>query len=268
MPKPVTLQEISAAIQAAGLANSALAMHSSLKSFGRLEGGPDTLLRAFAQAGCTLLVPTFTYDCIAPRQRDIPQNGDEGYTPSETDTAVFDPHNTHISPDMGSIPARILQTAGRVRGRHPVDSFTALGPLAEALIARQEPLNIFGPYQWLYDHLPAFVLLLGVDLTKATPIHFAEQCAGRRLFRRWGREAGGVVENEQGGCSEGFNRLDPFLQPIERKIFVGPSLWRIYPFREFVDITAGAIRADPAITHCDDPNCIRCRDAVLGGPLL
>lgn len=29
---------------------------------------------------------------------------------------------------------------------------------------------------------------------------------------------------------------------------------------------AAAIRADPQITHCGNPDCERCNDALLGGP--
>ena len=270
MTDPVTLPEIAHAIRAAGLSNKVLALHSSIKSFGHLEGGPDTLIHAFMEAGCTLLVPAFTYACHVAPQRGIYLNGiDPAFVPDASRMVVeFDPECTLASPEMGSLPARILQTAGRARGQHPLNSLTALGPHAKAIITEQGPLNVYGPYKWVYDRPPAFLVLLGVDLTKATPIHFAEQRAGRRLFRRWGREAGRIVESETGGCSEGFNRLLPCVETIEHKLFVGPSLWRIYPFRDFIDRVSAVIRTDPSITHCDDAACVRCRDAGLGGPIL
>ena len=56
-------------------------------------------------------------------------------------------------------------------------------------------------------------------------------------------------------------------RPALERTVVGESLWRIYPFREFVDAAAAAIRRDPSITHCGDPHCARCNDAVKGGPL-
>ena len=33
------------------------------------------------------------------------------------------------------------------------------------------------------------------------------------------------------------------------------------------DAFADAIRADPSITHCPDPGCVECADAIAGGPL-
>ena len=71
----------------------------------------------------------------------------------------------------------------------------------------------------------------------------------------------------EGGCSEGFENLAPALAHLEQRVTVGKSLWRIYPFREFVDAAAAEIRRDPSITHCGDPDCVRCNDAVKGGPL-
>lgn len=269
MPNPVTPSDLARAIRAAGLSKSVVALHASLKSFGRLEGGPASLLQAFIEAGCTVLAPTFTYACQMPPQRDVLQNGLEpGYTVDIRHSIEFDQTASFVSPDMGSIPACLLQTAGRVRGHHPLNSFAALGPLAESVIAEQDLLNVYGPYKWLYDYPRAYLLLVGVDLTRATPIHFAEEQAGRRLFRRWGLEAGAIVESETGGCSEGFNNLEPSLRSIEQRLHVGPSLWRIYPFREFVDRVSHAIAANPAITHCDNPHCARCNDALRGGPLI
>jgi aminoglycoside 3-N-acetyltransferase len=269
MANPVATADISRSIHDAGLSKSVIALHSSLKSFGTLEGGPDTLVQAFLQAGCTLLVPTFSYACQLPYQREIARNGAETRFGVEDIQAMeFDPRANLVSPDMGSIPARILHTPGRVRGQHPLNSLTALGPLAESIIAEQAPLQPYGPYRWLYDYPRAWLVLIGVGLTRATPIHFAEQMAGRRLFHRWGLAGGQAVECETGSCSEGFGNFDPCLRAIEQRIHVGPSLWRIDPFRDFVDRASRAIQANPAITHCDDPRCTRCNDMLLGGPLL
>jgi aminoglycoside 3-N-acetyltransferase len=51
-------------------------------------------------------------------------------------------------------------------------------------------------------------------------------------------------------------------------VIVGSSQWVIYPFKEFIDIATNAIEEDQAITHCSNTNCIRCNDAVKGGPFL
>ena len=264
-----TYPQLVEAIRAAGLENAIVCLHSSLKSFGQLDGGPGTLLRAFLDCGCTLLVPTFTYPCEVPPHRHLAQNGCDD--DDEFDPAVpFDPQGDMIARDMGTIPARLLQIEGRVRGNHPLNSFAALGPLADELIAAQGPLNVYGPYKAAYDHaVPAYLVLAGVDLTSATPVHFAEEKAGRRLFRRWARHSKyGVQEVEVGSCSEGFNNLSESLIDIETRVRAGQSDWRIYPLRAFVDKLAAVIAESPSITHCADANCLRCNDSVAGGPIL
>jgi aminoglycoside 3-N-acetyltransferase len=102
-----------------------------------------------------------------------------------------------------------------VRGNHPLNSFSAIGPLADELIRTQSLLNVYGPLQALYKHPATYMVLIGVDLTKATPIHFAEEKAGRRLFRRWAKLLDGTVhEVAVGSCSEGFNNLAPAVKEL------------------------------------------------------
>jgi len=265
-----THRQVRDAIQALGLHGSAICLHSSLSSFGHLEGGAEALVQAFLSQGCTLVVPTFTYDCqvSTPVERQIRRNGTD-YARVIEHSEAYDRDSPMISPSMGAVPATILSLPARVRGIHPLNSFAAIGPLAEAIIARQSHLDVYGPLKVLYDHPPAHIALIGVDLTKATPIHFAEQTAGRRLFRQWALELDGTTtEVAVGSCSHGFNSLAPAVEQIERSITVGRSTWRTYPFRGFIDHVAAAIASDPAITHCGNPDCLECRDAVLGGPLL
>jgi aminoglycoside N3'-acetyltransferase len=268
----LTQAEILKAIEQAGLSGCVVCLHSSLKSFGRVEGGPDAVIDAFRDAGCTLIVPTFTYACQVPPPAgwSVAQNGE---TPdrfvNREPIEAFDRNGQRITrEEMGAIPARVLQYPEHVRGNHPADSFTGLGPLASGVIAEQSPRNVFGTYKAIYSGLPARLVLAGVGLTAATAIHFAEELSGRRLFRRWGRLAGGRdIEVEEGGCSEGFENLASAVAFLEQRIVVGESLWRIYPFQEFVDAIVAAIRKNPAVTHCGDPACPRCNDAVKGGPL-
>jgi aminoglycoside 3-N-acetyltransferase len=269
MTQTTSYPQLLAAIRAGGLENSIICLHASLKSFGHLAGGPDTLLRAFLDCGCTLLAPTFTYQCEVPPVREIAQNGmtdEEDYDPA----VPYDPVSAMIARDMGAIPARLLQIECRARGNHPINSFAALGPLADELIRAQEPLNVYGSYKVAYaGSVPAYVVLAGVDLTSATPVHFAEECAGRRLFRRWGKQVRhGVLEVEVGSCSDGFNNLAGAVAGIETRVLAGQSEWRIFPLGEFVDTLAAVIAETPSITHCPDMNCLRCRDSVAGGPIL
>ena len=90
------------------------------------------------------------------------------------------------------------------------------------------------------------MLLIGVGLTRTTPIHFGEEQAGRRLFRRWAKQADGTaIEVEVGSCSDGFDHFDPVVSGIEKTIRVGDSRWRMFPFKPFIDTIAAAIQRLP-----------------------
>lgn len=60
---PVTRGDLHRAIVSGGLHGRPVVVHSSLASFGRVEGGAGTVVEAFLELGCTVVVPTFTYGC-------------------------------------------------------------------------------------------------------------------------------------------------------------------------------------------------------------
>ena len=45
-----------------GLEDSVVCLHSSFKSFGKVENGPNTIIDGFLDNHVTLLCPTFYYD--------------------------------------------------------------------------------------------------------------------------------------------------------------------------------------------------------------
>ena len=74
---------------------------------------------------------------------------------------------------MGTVPASVLAQPGRVRGPHPLCSFTALGAQAQDLIGGQTLTDVFAPLRALAD-AGGWVLLMGVSLHSMTLIHAAE----------------------------------------------------------------------------------------------
>lgn len=181
---------------------------------------------------------------------------------------MYSPEVLDIDKDMGAIPATVLAWPRHVRGNHPLDSFTAVGPHAAELIAEQAPLDTYAPLRSLI-RLEGVVLLLGVGLERLTLLHPAEEEPGRTLFRRWAiDQEGTVMAVEVGGCSEGFGRLEPHLRHLMRKIIVGHSNWTLLDAGQVVSHAAATIRANPEITHCDVGECERCNDAVKGGPII
>lgn len=256
-----------------GLNDRPVCVHASLRSFGQLEDGATTVIEAFLSEGCTLLVPTFTtsYRVVPPVHLRLARNGWNYELPATlppTASRYYTPACRETTRDMGAIPAAILARTDCRRGNHPVCSFTAVGPLATTLIESQSALEVYAPLASLAAH-GGYVALLGVDLTKMTLLHLAEKRAGRTLFRRWAYNPTGELQQiEVGSCSGGFKNLQPHLGPLAQVTTVGPSHWSAYPAQRTLDLTAEVIRAQPQITHCDDPQCIRCADAIAGGPIL
>lgn len=269
----VTGDDIRQAVRGLGLTGRAVCFHSSLRSFGHVGGGAEAVIGGFLDEGCSLLVPTFSsaFEVAPPRHLQFERNGwNYSAAPASRrgSERIYSPEVFDIDGDMGSIPARVVAWPGRVRGNHPLDSLTAVGPHAAELVAGQSPLDVYAPLKALVG-AGGFVLLAGVGLEKATLLHLAEREAGRTLFRRWANDREGrPAAVEVGGCSEGFGRLEPHLRRIMLSTGVGQSRWTLLPAGQALACAAAAIRANPWITHCGAAACERCDDAVKGGPIL
>lgn len=273
---PVSTGQLAGAMDELGLAERPVMVHSSLRSFGEtLHGGVDALLDLFLARGCTVLVPTFSesqFGAVPPAAMRPERNAVDyaelpADAPAVQDVPEYTVDSTVVNESMGILPARLLARAEAERGRHPLNSFAALGPLARDLIAAQSPSDVYGPVRELAERGGA-VLLMGVGLDRMTLLHHAEQLSGRRLLVRWARDAGGrVFMVETGSCSEGFPRLEPVLRPFARTARVGKSGWTAYPAKEATDAARDAMSADQTVTRCADDSCLRCRDSMAGGPI-
>ena len=266
----VTAGDIQNGLRSLGLRGQCLCVHSSLRSFGWVEGGAHTVVDAILAEECTLLVPTFTEFQVSPPPHLQPiQNGwNYALMSAQEDThIVYSREMTQVAEDdMGAIPAAVCRMPQRVRGNHPLCSFAAVGCQAEELIWGQAPLDVNAPLRKLVK-MGGSVVLMGVGLEAMTLLHLSEQRAGRVLFRRWANGAAGqVVEVETGGCSAGFPHLESLLSPLMREAQVGDSRWQVFPALDTLAAASEAIRRNPVITHCGKTPC-RCDDAVQGGPI-
>lgn len=266
----VTPDELRTGVSEVGIGGATVCVHSSLRSFGQVEGGAEAVVDAFVAEACTLMVPTFAAQVfgVAPPDSMRPdRNGidyDATYESPGSDR-IFTPASNDVSPSMGAIPAAVLARPERLRGDHPLCSFAAIGPQAD-LVLEQRALDVYSPLRILAAR-DGFVLLIGVGLERMTLLHLAEERAGRTLFRRWANGPDGrPMEVETGGCSEGFGNLEPVLSPLARETHVGESRWRVFPARATLQAASDAIRERPEITRCGRDECLRCADAVAGGP--
>ena len=69
MPSPqptVRHEDLVSGIKSLGLSGKALCVHSSLRSFGWVEGGADAVVDALLSEGCTVMVPAMHWDNEVP----------------------------------------------------------------------------------------------------------------------------------------------------------------------------------------------------------
>ena len=264
----VTRIDVASGIRALELEDKPVCIHVSLRSFGWIEQGAEGVVDGLLDAGCTVLVPTFSHQFeVAPPADDRPsQNAYDYSEPRESPGLgrAFTPH-AEIEPWLGAVPAHVVRRPDLVRGSGPVGSFGAVGPLARELIV-DDPRDTFGPLRALAQ-LDGWVVLMGVGLDRMTLLHLAEVVAGRRPFIRWVNGPGDVPTRiGVGECSDGFPNLEPALAHLVRSTTVGQSSWDAFPAAQTLTAAAAAIRSDPQITHCGR-ECIECRDAIAGGPI-
>lgn len=158
MPSTVTRQGIRAGLAALGIApGETLMVHSSLSSFGRVEGGPKAVVWGLLDAlgpGGTLVVPTFS--------RYL--QGDERVWNRETTRS-----------EMGVISETARTWPGALRSNHAAHPIAAIGPQAE-LLCRTPHETGFGPdspFKTLVE-INAWYLMMGVTYTTATLFHLFE----------------------------------------------------------------------------------------------
>lgn len=265
------IMQVKEAIREFGLEGKPVCIHASLRSFLKKD---EELLNSFCEAGCTILVPTFSDMFEAPPVEGLMpvQNGAGDYSyfinKEYEDMGVYSVKSNLLTvEDMGKFSEMVLKHPERLRGANHLNSFASLGPLAFTLVEKQTNQNVYAPLEKLYE-LDGYVLMMGVGLNSVTAIHYAEQKAGRVPFVRWSKDAEkNTVEVRTGGCSDGFEKLAPLLKSYEMQERVNGSLWRCYRVRDLVDVCVQAFRENSLVAHCSDEHCERCNDAAKGGPV-
>jgi aminoglycoside N3'-acetyltransferase len=273
MTATITQRDIQRGIRRLGLSGRPLCLHASLGSFGHVVGGPEAVLEAFLEEDCTVVVPAFSWSfAVLPPLHLRPTRNGWNYQDFSDSTAaieqIYTPASLAIDSDMGLIAATVVARPDRARGNHPLCSFAAIGPLAQDVTIGQSPEDVYAPLVALTQRNGA-VLLMGVGLEKMTLLHLAEKAVGRTLFRRWANDVHGQsMAVEVGSCSNGFGHLESELQSLFSEAVVGQSKWQVCSAHESLRAATLAIRNTPDITHCSNPTCERCNDAIAGGPIL
>ncbi len=176
---PGTRASLGADLRALGIEDGDLVLvHSSLSALGWVAGGATSVLQALEDvlgpAG-TLVMPTHSPDGGDPAQWRNPPVPDAWIPIIREHRPAFDPTRTPTRA-MGALPELFRSWPGVRRSDHPIGSFAARGPLAEAVTSDHDLAEMLGersPLGALYRH-DARVLLLGVGHGANTSLHLGE----------------------------------------------------------------------------------------------
>ncbi len=266
----VTKADVTEALRALGVHDGdILLFHSSLKSFGRVEGGPDTVIDGALEAlspGGTLVAPTLV-------QRDFGN--------------AYKNWNIATSPsDVGLLTETLRLRPEAVRSDQATHSVAAIGPAARELTEghmafgpRGTPYGEYAfsassPWQKMYDR-HAKVIFMGVLIRCNTYRHFVEarfveellaaipegeekealiaRLTTHDLYDEYVRQLGAKAREHTPMTITfpNFNgdkmlRLKPTLaaEGIEKVTRCGDATLTLYPIHEMVDIMDRAVREE------------------------
>lgn len=244
----LTQAEIVAGLRELGLqTGDRVLVHSSLAAFGKVEGGPDTIIDALLQSvGDDGMVVMPTFACKAPFDR-------------RTSTTA-----------LGAIPDRFWRRPNAVRSLHPTHSVAAIGKGAEELILDHEKAPTAYAEGTPYHRLATTggkILLLGVDQDRNTTLHTAEALSGAPYLS----DIKGTYVDDDGkqvtipiaamaGPHRDFIGLDRLFR--EKGVMhtgrIGNAVCRMMGAGGMLNVALDALEADPAAVLCDNPNCADC----------
>jgi len=187
----VTKEHIRKGLEQLGLKRGdIIGVHSSLSSFGYVDGGADAvvdaLLETVGEEG-TIVMPTYSAnrENVERTQREA----ELGVT-WKSRILPYDPEKTPCW--TGRIPETFRKRRNAVRSLDPTHSLAAIGPRANELIEDWDRLL----------EADGYILLLGVDLEACSAMHLAERQvqlpphilrkteSPRELLKRYGEDLG------------------------------------------------------------------------------
>jgi aminoglycoside 3-N-acetyltransferase len=266
-------RELTSGLKSLGLDSTRpVIVHASLSAFGEVRGGAQTVLGALLAVQPALMMPAFTYKTmLVPEEGPLDNGLEYGESRSQNLMAEFFKMDLPADGSLGSIAETLRVYPAAHRSMHPILSFAGV-QVDEALQAQtlEDPLAPVG----VLAGQDGWVLLLGVNHTANTSLHYAEKLAGRKQFVRWALTYAGVRECPAfPGCSKGFEKAAVWLENLTRQGRIGGALVRAVPLAAMIERLEKVMRHDPQAFLCDQPDCALCgavrrslQPAPDGGP--
>ncbi len=246
----ITKDDIVNGLRALNLSSGiTLMVHSSLSSFGWVDGGAKTvvkgLLKVLGESG-TLVVPTFSYYL-----RKGERLWDRENTPSR----------------MGIISETVRTWPGSIRSDHASHPLSAIGPNAE-LICRRPHKTGFGPdspFKTLVD-IDAYILLMGVTYRNCTLFHLIEAEAHVPYRFLEERKATVIIDGIRydnvsaweytlmHGAANDFMRLGRILEErdLVESVTIGQSTQLLFRARDGYNVGLEMVKKDPLFLLRED----------------
>ena len=241
---------------------SRVIFHGSLSSFGEVRGGTETVLGAVLAIVQGAMAPTFTYRVMVTPEEGPENNGIVyGSGRDQNRMAEFFQADMPADPLMGVLAETLRRHPTARRSRHPLLSFSGIH--TDEILEVQTMEDPLAPIGKLAEG-GAWVLLMGVDQSSNSSIHYAEKLAGRKQFVRWALTPQGVRACPGfPGCSDGFDALAPWVEGIMRGVQIGDARVQALPLQEMIQIAAQTITSDPLALLCSRNDCDRCNAVRL-----
>lgn len=223
-------------------------MHSSLSSFGYVDGGANTLIDCLIQVigpTGTLVVPTFT--------------GKETLSPSNP--PIFRLNKTKSW--TGLIPETFRKRCDAIRSVHPTHSVAAIGHRSKDLtyghVSSITPCDELSPFGKLSSINDSYVLLVGVDHEVNTMFHHVEEIAGvdyhiqpklvKTQITAYGRKFEKHFFLHKYGSERNFNVMENvFIEnKIQSEIRIGNALLKFIQIKMMVELIYRALRVNKKI---------------------
>ncbi|MCX7018614.1 MAG: AAC(3) family N-acetyltransferase [bacterium] len=257
----LTANDLARAFRDIGLApGDNVILHSSFKSLGPVEGGPQCVVDAMMDVispGGHLMTPTFTY-CLPV-----------------WNVQPFD--IAHTKSRVGAITEAVRLYPGAMRSFHPTHSVAVIGPDAEEIVRnhmRATPIGLDSPFDRMRRR-GARILMLGVNQNTNSSLHLCEVAAGMPYVQvaftpnqncetAWFFNEQGQIEHTQiyepPGCSRGFREIEPELRQlgILRDMCVARAESQLLYLPQMADAVIGILRKRQTLLLCGNPDCSIC----------
>jgi aminoglycoside 3-N-acetyltransferase len=249
--------ELFLAFQELGLQGIPVIAHASLRPFGYIQGGAEVVLEAMLASFASVIMPTHTYKTMIIPDVGPPNNGII-YGSGTDKNKMAEPFHLVMPADpmMGVLPDTLRCHPSAVRTAHPILSFAGIN--ADYTLFTQTLYEPLAPIRALAEQ-EGWAVLINVDHTVNTSIHYGEKLAGRKQFIRWGLAEDRVVEcPNYPGDSRGFHAIEDHIRFDIRRVEIGEACIQAVPLKRLFEVVQRLIRKDPLALLCERIDCERC----------